>query len=96
MVNDFSQTVNRFTLLDASPLPHTSDIANSLTAHNVFSTFDLKGAYYQVPIKEEDKLFIAFEANCNLYQFCRIPFGLTNAVACFRRIMNQLIIDYSR
>ena len=42
MVIDFSQTVNRFTLLDAYPLPHTSDIANSLTAYNVFSTFDLE------------------------------------------------------
>ena len=49
----------------------------------------------QVPIKEDDKLFTAFEADGNLYQFCRIPFGLTNAVACFQRIMNQLIIDYS-
>ena len=88
-------TVNRFTLLDAYLLPPTSEIANNLTTYNVFSTFDLKSAYHQIPIKEEDRKFTGFEANGKLYQFCRIPFGLTNAVACFQRKMNQLISDYS-
>ena len=95
MVVDYSQTINKFTELDAYPVPRTSDIANSLTQYKVFSTFDLKSAYYQIPIKDEDKLFTAFEADGQLYQFRRMPFGLTNAVACFQRIMNKLINEYS-
>ena len=47
---------------------------------------DLKSAYHQIPIKE-DKSYTAFEANGKLYQFCRIPFGVTNGVACFQRII---------
>ena len=42
MVVDYSQTINKFTELDAYPVPRTSDIANSLTQYKVFSTFDLK------------------------------------------------------
>ena len=95
MVVDYSQTINKFTELDAYPLPRTRDIANSLTQYQFFSTYDLKSAYHQIPIKEEDKIFTAFEADGQLYQFCRMPFGLTNAVACFQRLMNQFIDKYS-
>ena len=48
-----------------------------------------------MPIKEEDQKYTAFEANGNLYDFCRMPFGLTTAVACFQRIMNNLVKEYS-
>ena len=95
MVVDYSQTIDKFTELDAYPVPRTCDIANSLTQYKVFSTFNLKSTDYQIPIKEEDKLFTAFEADGQLYQFRRMPFGLTNAVACFQRIMNKLINEYS-
>lgn len=41
---------------------------------------------------EEEKHFTAFEADGRLYEFNRIPFGLTNAVVCFQRLMD-LIVD---
>ena len=62
-----------------------------INLHNrVFSTIDLKSAYHQVKIKDADKPFTAFEAD-GLYQFKRIPFGVTNGVASFQRIMNEII-----
>ena len=66
---------------------------NNLAHYRVFSTFDLKSAYHQIPIKETDKHYTAFEANGNLYQFCRIPFGVTNGVAVFQRLMDKLVTD---
>ena len=57
----------------------------------MFSTIDLKSAYHQVPLHEEDKKFTAFEANGFLYQFQRMPFEVTNGVATFQRIMNNFI-----
>jgi len=44
-----------------------------------------------VAIKDTDKLYTAFDAGGKLYQFARIPFGVTNGVACFQRIMDSLI-----
>ncbi len=38
-----------------------------------------------------DKAYTAFQAGDALYQFTRIPFGVTNGVACFQRIMADLI-----
>ena len=54
----------------------------------------MKSAYYQVPIAEEDRPYTAFEAGGKLYQYCRLPFGLTNGVSAFQRIIDSLIQQY--
>ena len=66
---------------------------NNLAHYRVFSTFDLKSAYQQIPSKETDKHYTAFEANGNLYQFCKVSFGVTNGVAVFQRLMDKLVTD---
>ncbi|XP_054266993.1 uncharacterized protein LOC128989150 [Macrosteles quadrilineatus] len=88
---DYSQTINKFTQLDAYPLPHIESFVSKLAQYKVFSTIDLKEAYHQIPIRNEDKPFTAFEANGRLYQYTRIPFGVTNGVACFQRTIDQII-----
>ncbi|XP_076062398.1 uncharacterized protein LOC143037735 [Oratosquilla oratoria] len=59
---DYSQTVNLYTELDAYPLPRIYTMVNELSTYHVFSTFDLKSAYHQIPLKESDKKYTAFEA----------------------------------
>ena len=58
-----------------------------------FSTLDLKSAYYQVPLAAEDRAYTAFEADGKLYQYCRLPFAVTNDVSCFQRIIDSVIAD---
>ena len=48
-----------------------------------------------MPIPKEDRPYTGFEANGGLYQFCRVPFGVTNGVPCFQRVMDQLVEKYS-
>ena len=93
LVIDYSQTINRFTLLDAFPLPNINDQINEIAQYNVFSTIDLQSAYHQVPLRAEDRPYTAFEANSNLLQFTRLPFGVTNGVACFQREMINFVRD---
>ncbi|XP_065679006.1 uncharacterized protein LOC136093720 [Hydra vulgaris] len=64
---------------------------NELAKYKVFSTFDLKSAYHQIPIKNSDKKYTAFEANGKLFQFFRIPFGVTNGVSMFQRSMDKFV-----
>ena len=94
LVLDYSQTINRFTILDAFPLPRINDMINDIAQYRVFSTIDLRSAYHQVPLKTEDKPFTAFEARNNLYQFTRLPFGVTNGVACFQREMMRFVEEF--
>ncbi|XP_076052612.1 uncharacterized protein LOC143032026 [Oratosquilla oratoria] len=90
---DYSQTINQYTELDAYPLPRIEDMVHSLAKYKVFSTFDLKSAYHQISIKESERKYTAFEGAGKLYQFCRVPFGVTNGVAVFQRAMDKLVGD---
>ena len=93
MVIDYSETINIFTQLDAYPMPRVDDTVNQIAQYTVFSTIDLKSAYHQIPIKEEEKKFTAFEANGRLYQFRRIPFWVTNGAAAFQRTIDNFISE---
>ncbi len=91
MVIDYSQTVNRFTQLDAYPLPGMDALVRQVAQYSVYSTLDLRSAYHQIPIIAADRIYTAFESGQRLYQFTRIPFGVTNGVACFQRAMDDLL-----
>ena len=80
---DYSQSVNRYTELDAFPLPRNDDLINDLSKYRYFSKFDLRSAYHQIPLHPHDMKLTAFEANGRLFHFKRIPFGLTNAIGAF-------------
>ena len=69
-------------------------MVSTFASDKVFSTFDLKNAYHQVPIKESDLKYTGFdEANGRLYHFNLIPFGVTNSVAAFQRAMDKMVIE---
>ena len=91
MVVDYSRTINKFTQLDAYPLPQIDAIVNALAQYEIYSTYDLKSAYYQVPIRENEKQYTAFEAAGQLLEFNVIPFGVTNGVAAFQRVIDKII-----
>ena len=40
----------------------------------------------------EEQKYTAFEAGGHLFEFKRVPFGLKNAVPCFQRVINQIIL----
>ncbi|XP_076062435.1 uncharacterized protein LOC143037767 [Oratosquilla oratoria] len=63
LVVDYGQTINKFTHLDVYPLPRIVDLVTELSHYKYYSSLDLKSAYHQIPIWEEDKPYSAFEAN---------------------------------
>lgn len=88
---DYSQTINLYTNLDAYPLPRIDEMVNNLSKYKFFSTYDLKSAYHQIPLQESERKYTAFECLGDLYEFTVIPFGVTNGVPCFQRIMDDLV-----
>ena len=91
MCGDYSQTINLFNELDAYRLPRIDALVNTLAKYHVFSTFDLRSAYYQIPIASKDWVFTDFEADGKLWEFARMLFGVTNGVPAFQRDMNGMI-----
>ena len=93
MVVDYSRTVNKFTNLDAYPMQNIENLVQEMAQYSVYSSLDLKSAYYQVPLHPEDREYTAFQAGSELFQYVRLPFGLKNAVAAFQRLIDEFITE---
>ena len=79
--------------MDAYSLPNVDELVNKIAKYKYFSTIDLKSAYHQIPLREEDRPYTALEADGGFHQFTRMPFGITNGVACFQRSMDNFIFE---
>ena len=66
LVIDFSTTINRKTELDAFPVPLIATVLRELEGSKIFSRLDLRAAYHQFPIREDQQHFTAFEADGKL------------------------------
>jgi len=55
------------------------------------TAIDLRLAYHQVPLLAEERHYTAFEAHGQLFQYKRLPFGVTNGVSAFQRSIDEFI-----
>ena len=77
--------LNKVTKKDAHPLPRIDDLLDSLQGSNIFSTLDLRSGYWQVSMSPEDCEKTAFSTPDGLWEFLRMPFGVSNGCATFHR-----------
>ena len=83
--------LNKITIFDAEPIPNQEEIFAKLSKDHYFTKFDLSKGYWQIPLRESDKIKTAFLTSNGLYHFNMMPFGLVNAPATFTRIMRTLL-----
>ena len=86
--------LNAVTIKDAYPLPNIADMYSLLAKAVVYSKFDLASGYYQIQMDPESRKYTAFGCEFGLFEFNVLSMGLTNAVATFARVMNEILKDY--
>lgn len=93
MCIDF-RVVNSLSKKDAFPLPYMDCILNKLKNARYISTIDLSNAYHQIKLKKSCREITAFTVpGRGLFQYKRMPMGLSGAGACFQRLIEQVIGD---
>ena len=68
--------INKNIELHSFTLPNINDILHFLAGAAVFSTLDLKSAYFQIPLDNEFKQLTAFGEGDRKYEYTHLPFGL--------------------
>ncbi|CAE1265056.1 unnamed protein product [Acanthosepion pharaonis] len=73
---------------DKYPVPNLTDFAVTLQGASVFTKLDLRKAFHQIPVADEDIPKTAITTPFGLFEFLRMPFGLRNAAQSFQRLID--------
>ena len=76
---------------DSYPLPNIGLCLDSLSGAKYFSTLDLQSGYWQIELEESSIPKTAFITQYGLFEWTRLPFGLSSAGSSFERVMEMVL-----
>ena len=88
---DFKTTINQASVTETYPLPRVEDLFADLSGGKLFTKLDMSNAYLQLPLSDESKQYVTINTHKGLFQFNRLPFGVSSAPAMFQRTMETLL-----
>jgi len=77
--------------MDNYPIPRTEDLLATLGWRNKCTKLDMSQAYQRFLLDEESKKFTTINTHKGLYQYNRLPFGVSSAPGIFQRTMENLL-----
>ena len=76
-----------------NPRPVNDILASIPPGSKYFSTFDLTSAYFQLPLAEEDRKYIAFDSGRGKMEYCRAVMGCKVSSSTLVTAINKLFHD---
>jgi len=92
MVQDY-RYLNEWTIKNNYPLPLILDIVENISTKKIFTKMDLRWEYNNVQIKEGDEWKAEFTTPEGSFEPTVMFFGLTNSLATFQAMINELLRD---
>jgi transposase InsO family protein len=85
--------LNQFDKKDSYPLPRAPQLLEGLSKMRYFTSLDAANGYWQIPVHPDDVKYTAVITQAGLFEFVRMPFGLSNGPATYQRLMDQVLVD---
>ena len=86
--------LNKVTIKNNYPILLVADLFDKLTKVEYFTNLDLRSGYWQVHIAKEDESKSTCVTLYGNYEFLVMPFELTNTLATFYNLMNDVLFDF--
>ncbi|XP_064467644.1 uncharacterized protein LOC135378518 [Ornithodoros turicata] len=83
--------LNSVTKTQVYPVPNLEERVERVSKAKFISTLDLVRGYWQVPMTERAKRYVAFTTPMGTFRPLMLSFGLKNAPFCFSRLMDQVL-----
>jgi len=84
------RALNSMTVKNKYPLPLISELMSQLHGARYFTKLDVRWGFNNVRIKPGDEWKAAFQTNRGLFEPLVIFFGMTNSLATFQTMMNDI------
>ena len=91
LCGDFKVTMNPVLKVYKYPLPKIEDIFATLAEGKHFSKIDLRNAYLQMEVRDEDRHIFTINTSRGLFQYNRLVFCIASASAIWQRAIDQVL-----
>lgn len=88
---DYKVTLNRVLQMEHYPLPSSKDIFAKMVGGKFFSILDLKGAYLQLPVREDCRHLLTVNTHRGLYRYNYLVYGLASSPSIFQSVMDEIL-----
>ena len=88
---DYQVTVNQAIKINSYPLPRIEELFAKLSDGKYFSKPDLSQTYLQLQLDDDSKKLVTVNTHRGLFQYRRLPFGVSAAPAVFQRCIETLL-----
>ena len=90
LCGDYKLTLNQQLIVDEHPLPTSDELLNGLAGGEKFTKIDLRNAYLQWRVREEDQSLLTINTHKGLYKCTRLMYGLNCAPAKWQRKIENI------
>ena len=87
------RALNQKIHIESIPLPDIHSSFHWFANATVFTSLDLNSADHQIPLSESSRHLTPFSTDWNLYEYCRVPFGITTGAQILTRLIDQVFGD---
>ena len=91
LCSGYRLTVNCDIHTDQYPSPRIQDLYAKLSGGQKFTKLDLSSAFLHVPLGEDSPKYATINTQRGLYQYTRVPFGISSSPSIFQCIVDNLM-----
>ena len=87
--------MNNVTMKNKYHVPNVIDLFDQLSKDSYFTKLDLKSDYWQVQVADDDETKTTYVVRYGSFELLVMLFGLTNVLATFCNLMNNVFYEFS-